>query len=216
MTNEFNYYIHKTGEKDYTKFFKNGLYNFDTSFRIESTMEKLFDADLANGLIKRLKTLRDGDQTVLLIKIPKDYFPKTVHRNGKMDVPIPIFYEKNMNNPYGVNHDYPVLIPNLIQGCYSKKDGFITNEDYCPVYDPSGLKYGYEQLEQIKNNDYTSWQNYNKRNIKGNFQTLYQFDKSSKVWEPFIQYYSKKLGVAPVIPYDGNYEQNNTKNGMSK
>lgn len=37
------------------------------------------------------------------------------------DVSIPIFYEQKETDKYGREGVYPILIPNLIQGCYNKK-----------------------------------------------------------------------------------------------
>lgn len=217
--NEFNYYIHKSPVSDYSKFFKDGLYDFDSSFRIESTIERIADEDIQNGLLQeKMKALRETDETVLLIKIPKCYFPEVVHRDGNMDVPIPFLYERRLVDELGNSDIYPVIIPNLIQGCYSKKDGFITNENYCPVFDPSGLKFSYEQLEPIKNSRYDLYQNYNKRNTLGNLESLYAFDKSSGTWDKFVEYYSHKFGVEPVLLFDEEDSKNGShpNNGIKK
>lgn len=114
--NKFNYYKHMSPLSDYNSFFKKGLIDFDTSFRIESTMERISDEDIENGLLQdKMKVLRETDENVFLIKIPKSYFPDRQHRNGNWDVPIPIFYEQQGTDEYGRKGVYPILIPNLIQ-----------------------------------------------------------------------------------------------------
>ena len=139
--NEFNYYIHKIPVAGYNSFFQKGLIDMDTTFKIESTMERLSDEDIANGLLQdKMKVLRETDENVFLIKIPKSYFHDRQHRNGNWNVPIPIFYEQKGTDEYGRQGVYPMLIPNLIQGCYNKEKEFITNENYSPVFDPSGFK----------------------------------------------------------------------------
>lgn len=200
---EFNYYIHKTAEADYNKYFKQGLIDYDLSYRIESTMERISDEDIKNGLLEeKMKSLREHDETILLIKIPKDYFPVVVHRDGNMDVPIPLFYERETTDTMGRKGMYPILIPNLIQGCYSRKDGFVQNDIYCPVFDPSGLKFAYEQLAPIKNNRYDLWEQYNKRNSMGTLKTLYAHDKSMGTWDLFVQHYAIKYNVEPTLLFD--------------
>ena len=159
--NEFNYYIHKSPVADYNSFFQKGLKDFDKNFVIESTMERISDEDIENGLLQdKMKALRETDENVFLIKIPKSYFPVRQHRNGNWDVPIPIFYEQKETDKYGREGVYPILIPNLIQGCYNKEKGFITNENYSPVFDPSGLKFAYEQLQPMRNAGYSKYYEY--------------------------------------------------------
>ena len=209
-TSDYFYYIHRTAESDYTKFFEKGLIDFDKTFVIESTMEKLDENVLPNGGLQEIMktSFRDGDEYVFLIKIPKCYFPNHEHRNGTWDVPIPIFYERKEIDKYGREGIFPTLIPNLIQGCYNKEKGFITNPNFCPVFDPSGLKFAYEQLQPMKNstNGYQKYEQYNKRN-KGNIIDLYNFDKTNDTWKPFVEYYAGKFGVEPVTLFDDESEE---------
>lgn len=204
MNSEFNYYIHLSGEADYNKFFKGGLINFDKSYTMGSTMTKIPDEIISSGKLGNYmqEALRETDSLAILIKIPKSYFPTVIHRDGSMDIPIPILYEKRMCNPNGVEGIYPVVIPNLIQGCYSKTNGFITNPVYCPVFDPSGLKFAKEQLAVIKDQQYDKYLNYNKRNVQFNIMELYQFDKTAGTWDSFVEYYSTKFNVEPTILFD--------------
>lgn len=209
MNSKFNYYIHLSGEANYESFFKNGVYDFDKSYTIESTMTKIPDETISSGKLEEVmkNALRESDSIVVLIKIPKSYFPRVVHRDGSMDVPIPFLYEKRMCNPNGVDGIYPVVIPNLIQGCYSKTNGFITNPIYCPVFDPSGLKFAKEQLSAIKNERYDKYLDYNKRNTHFNIKELYQFDQTNGTWNNFILYYSKEFNVEPTILFDKEQSQ---------
>jgi len=211
--NEYFYYIHRTPESDYMSFFNKGLVDYDPTFAIESTMEKLDETVLLNGELQETmkKALRDGDEFVFLIKIPKCYFPDHEHRDGTWDVPIPLFYESKETDQYGRTGIYPVLIPCLIQGCYNKEKGFITNPNFSPVFDPSGLKFAYEQLQPMRNstNGYKKYEQYNKRN-KGNIIDLYNFDKANATWEPFVEYYAKKFNVTePAVLFDEEEPQSN-------
>lgn len=73
----------------------------DTSFKIGSTMERISDDDIANGLLQEtMKVLRETDENVFLIKISKSYFPDRQHRDGSWDVPIPLFYEQKMKDEH--------------------------------------------------------------------------------------------------------------------
>ena len=203
MNIEYNYYIHRSADSDYKSFFQNGIYDFDTAFKIESTLEKIPDEIIKQGgLENSMKSaFRAKDSTIFLVKIPKAYFPTgAIHRDGNMDIPIPFLYEKTMADPLGRVNTYPIIIPNLIQGCCSKTEGFITNENFSPVFDPSGLKFSYEQLNPIKNERYDLYQQYMKRNTIGTFDALYNFDKSNNTWDKFIAYYSQLFGVTSVSP----------------
>lgn len=206
---EFRYYIHRTGKEDYNSFFKVGVIDFDLSYKIESTMERISDEDIANGYLEtKMKSLRETDENVILIKIPKCYFPDHCHSDGTWDRPIPLFYEAEGTDKFGRKGIYPILIPNLIQGCYNRHKGFIINEDYCPVFDPSGLKFSYEQLEPMHRESYYKYNDYLARN-KCSMSQLYMNDKSNKTWEPFIEYYSDKFGVDNYIEYEMPFEENN-------
>ena len=219
-TNEYFYYIHRTPESDYMKFFNKGLIDFDTSFKIGSTMEKVDENVLLNGgLQETMKTaLRDGDKYVFLIKIPKCYFPEHEHRDGTWDVPIPLFYEKTVIDKFGRTGTWPVLIPCLIQGCYNKEKGFVTNPNFCPVFDPSGLKFAYEQLQPLRNSvsGYRNYDQYNKRNTNGTFELLYAYDKQNRTWDPFVKYYSEKFDVEPEVLFGEDYFDDELKEEKPK
>lgn len=206
---DFYYFIHRTGESDYQQFFENGLYVYDKTNNITSTAEKL-DSELINDgrLGDFMKNaLRETDENVILLKIPKMYFPQPVlHRTGRMDVPIPFLYEKELFDPaYQYQIDiYPVIIPCLIQGVYSKKYGFVANENYNPVFDPSGLKFSKEQLEPVRNMKYEDYIRYNKRNTDYSCDYLYQFDKETGTWNDFTRYYSSKFNLPVTNPFPNN------------
>lgn len=209
---DFYYFIHRTEESDYQQFFENGLYVFDKTNNITSTAEKI-DPELINagGLGDYMKNSISDDSAnnyinVILVKIPSMYFPKsTIHRNGKMDVPIPFLYEKELADPSHQYHMgiFPVIIPCLIQGVYSKEDGFVTNENYNPVFDPSGLKFSKEQLEPIHNLKFDDYIKYNKRNNLS-CDYLYQFDKQTGTWDGFTKYYSSKFNLPVANPFPNN------------
>lgn len=214
-TNDYYYYIHGTTESDYTKFFSKGLIDKDKEFKIESTMLRISDEDIVNGRLQELMTNskdKYGDlwDTVFLIKIPKCYFPNHQHRDGTWDVPIPIFYERKETDEYGKTDIYPTLVPNLIQGCYSKDKGFITNPNFCPVFDPSGLKFGYEQLQPMRYQGYFRYEDYKKRN-NADTRELFDYDKSNDTWKPFVEYYASKFGVEPVTLFDDESEEKTPK-----
>lgn len=205
---DFYYFIHRTGESDYQQFFENGLYVYDKTNNITSTAEKLDSELINNGMLGNFmkNALRETDENVILLKIPKLYFPQVLHRTGKMDVPIPFLYEKELPNPsdqYQIDI-YPVIIPCLIQGVYSKKYGFVTNENYNPVFDPSGLKFSNEQLEPVRNMKYDDYIRYNKRNNDYSCDYLYQFDKETGTWNDFTRYYSSKFNLPVANPFPDN------------
>lgn len=206
---DFYYFIHRTEESDYQQFFENGLYVYDKTNNITSTAEKI-DPELINAgeLGDYMKKSISGDsagnyRNVILLKIPSMYFPRpVVHRNDKMDIPIPFLYEKELptpSNQYHINL-YPVVIPCLIQGVYSKEDGFVTNENYSPVFDPSGLKFSKEQLDPIHNLKFDDYRKYSKRNDLP-CDYLYQFDKQTGTWNDFAKYYSSKFNLPIANPF---------------
>lgn len=197
---KYNYYIHRTVSEDIDSFFNYGLIDYDPSFKIESTMELLTDevAENKEELANKMKSSIIGDDTyntVFLIKIPKDYFPYKYKGFKSLHIPMPIFKEKEDCNQKSLIHDtYPVLIPNLIQGCYNKKRGFISNPNYNPVYDPSGLKFGYEQLQELHNSFLYDYNKCIQRN-KTPVHELYKDDIEHDRWNEYVELFSKKLGI---------------------
>lgn len=83
---------------------------------------------------------------MVVVKIPKRYFRKITHRDGKMDPAVPMFREYSEQG-----YDWDSLFtPKLIQGVYCRDiNKSFTNPNFNPVFDPSGCQYSDEQLNNF-------------------------------------------------------------------
>lgn len=148
-------------------------------------------------------------KTVFLIKIPKDYLALVLHRDGKLDPPIPFFkdYKSNIEK-------YSIFTPHLIQGCYNETTGFfITNPNYCPIFDPSGFNFSDEQVRNFWMYNKFKAVSFDKMRKSLSAEELKKFDIENHIWDNIMDDYSKKYNIRKkeVI-----YDSSDYKNELEK
>lgn len=192
---DFYYYLHKTKITDSAMIediFNNGLTSwYGTS--IHSTIypidEKLI---MDNGLDSAIKNYLGEDSeynSVFVFKIPKRYMTDRIHRDGKVDPPVPFIKQ---------NEDETVsIISSIIQGVYCRDiDRSFTNPNFSPVFDPTGLKYSDEQINNLWGLNLNNWITFAKSRENKSFNELTSIDKSAHNWDRVIQFYSLIYGEA--------------------
>lgn len=171
--------------------FNNGLKSwYQTS--LYSTMTPISNEDIENvGLETLMKNYVKGEfKSVFLIKIPKEYMSQRLHRNGQIDPPVPVW----KSNDDGTT----TFTPHLVQGVYNKTtDLFITNPNFSLVFDPSGLKYSEEQINNLWSLNQLEWINFAKERENLTFNQLFQSDRNKETWNNIIHEYCEKFGVKP-------------------
>ncbi len=154
------------------------------------------------NLNKEISTFTNDDNLCFVVKIPKPYIQPIQHRDGKIDIVIPILKDGYLDEEEKTS-SCSILTPHLIQGVYSKKFGAITNPNYSPVFDAKGLNYTDEQYRLI-----------NSSNI--NSSLLKQLESMSKrrdlsyeeIWERDIKTHFLDEAMSN---YAKTYPRNNTK-----
>jgi len=169
----------------------NNLANIDVYFnegliiKNENCLEQSFTGIvLAYGLNKCLYEYanKHNYDNVFVIKIPA-YYTGWVHRDGKVEPFVPLLLSKDGNK---------VIIPNLIYGVYNKNtEDYISNYNYQPIYDPSGLQYADMQLSHMYKFGYFDWYKEAFRRNSYSYEELKNIDCESQKWDRIIKHYSK-------------------------
>lgn len=190
---DFYYYLHKTkvdSSNMIEDIFNNGLTSwYGTS--IHSTLAPIDEKDLEQfGLDSMMKKYLGNDEeynSVFLFKIPKKYMTDRIHRDGKIDPPVP-FIKQN-------DDDTVVLISSIIQGVYCRDiNKSYTNPNFSPVFNPTGLKYSDEQLQNLWGLNLNNWIQFAKSRENASYDELSVIDSKANNWERVIQYYSSIYG----------------------
>ena len=196
--NEFLYYLHGTRleEKEIIEsIFTEGLKDYyGTS--INSTMKEISYEDIKKcGLSELMKVHTEGEhKSVFLIKIPKKYMALVLHRDNTIDFPVPLLKKTDERNK--LNERVYMLTPNLVQGVYnSTTDMFITNPNFCPVFNPNGLEYSDEQINNFWAINQIQWVKYAESRKKYSYEQLYSEDTRRKSFDDYINSYSKYFNV---------------------
>lgn len=122
---------------------------------------------------------------------------RVLHRDYTIDCPVPLFQATGEKDDYG--RDIYYFTPHLIQGVYNKiTDMFITNPNFSPVFDPSGLVYSTEQINNFWSINQVQWVKYAKSRNKLSYQELYHMDKNQETFKEYVESYSKYFGVRPI------------------
>ena len=188
---EYKYFIHCTEFESgdlIEDVFNSGLKSW-YGHSIHSTMQELNDEDINNKKLEEVMKNATGGQykTVFLIKIPKDYMGLVLHHDGHMDPPIPFFKDED---------EYTVFTPHLIQGCYNKTTGlFITNPNYSPIFDPNGLNFSDEQVNNFFALNKIKTVQFSNNRKKLSSEELRKFDIENNTWRKIMSDYGKKYGM---------------------
>lgn len=194
---EYAYFLHGTANESpeaLADFFNNGLIlENDISLSLHSTLAPISDEDIeTQGLEKIIKDYSNLEDfnSVFIIKIPKEYLSCQPHRDGSCDVPMPLWKNTGDGNS--------VFSPNLIQGVYNKTiDGFITNPNFCPIYNPNGMAYSHEQFNVFAGYNRTDLMSEYKQRQLTTFSQQYATDVARGTFNEVMQYYQSKFGQLP-------------------
>lgn len=198
---DYYYFLHKTkidDPKTIESMFNEGLKS-GYRYSIGSTLAQIDESDLAKyGLEKEmLGYLGDGDEynSVVLVKIPKKYMGRERHRDGTVDISIPMFREYYEEGGWKWN---ALFTPKLIQGVYCRDiNQSFTNPNFCPVFFPNGCQFSQEQIDTFAGFDQMDLRKDALDRQTISFQQLYEDDKKNNVWGAIVDYYSNLYGVVP-------------------
>lgn len=197
MDNRFYYYLHGSTAStpdEIRDILDNGLKS-RYKFSLSSTMWRI---DGEGDLEEKIKSYSKSEKfdAVFVIKIPKDYLPRKIKGGVVASTPIPFFKKiREKNTSFNA-----VFTPHLIQGVYVKNSqSFVTNLNFNPIFDPSGLQYSDEQLEFFKNNmgfspNITQWGVYMGERRSYSFKALRDFDHKHHTFNRVMDDYSKIYG----------------------
>lgn len=190
---DFNYYLHKTKIIDSNMIediFNNGLTSWHGT-SIHSTIFPVNNTEIERyGLDNVMKNyLGNGEEydSVFLFKIPKRYMTDIIHRGGKIDPPVPFLKQ---------NDDATIsIISSVIQGVYCRDlNKSFTNPNFSPVFDPTGLKYSDEQIQNLWSLDLIDWIKFAKSRQNSSYKELCAIDQKTHNWDRVIQFYNLIYG----------------------
>lgn len=207
---QYAYFLHGTheeSEETISNFFNEGLISYRGN-DMYSTMAPItsmdFQHDNLEGIIKSYGA-NHGFESVFLIKIPIEYTATLVHTNhgNTMDFPIPLWIPTSEKDYHG--HKISIFCPHLIQGVYNVEKGFITNPNYCPVYNPNGMQYDERQITNLKTEGRFEWAEFASARSKDNIipDYLKEYDENKKTFNSLMESYKKSFeqkGVKIATP----------------
>lgn len=194
---DYIYLLHKTSEESpefIEDIFNNGLKS-SYDYSIHSTLAEIKETDLQQFGLEQciMNYLGDSEDynSVVVVKIPKEYMLSAIHRGGKINPPVP-FWKSNDDRTTS-------FTPHLIQGIYCKRvSKSFTNPNFSPVYDPTGLKYSDEQINNMWSYNLDNWITFANSRKNVDYGTLCQIDKQKQNWDRVIKYYSDMYGIQPT------------------
>ena len=171
----FEYHIYADYSDDVNDVFTNGLRELDYN----STTSYLGKAhgDVAAFVEEAVDKYHYPNYYV--VRVPKDY----LYFNGKVLPAIPILLNGEVT-------------PSLIIGAYvyGREKDFIENENYTPLYDPSGMTYSRVQIDSMRNNNnsfYNDWIEFALNRENKTYEQLLEEDKlSSNPWGVYMEYFN--------------------------
>lgn len=190
----YQYFIHGTNNDDVESFFNKGLLS-KYGCKITATMTPISNEDIEKFGIRTIEenyTQIHGFKYCYLIKIPKYYMGWMIHRDDSIEPPIPIWITTNdKKTAYG---DLKILTPHLIAGVYSsERKQVMPNSNYNPKYNPSGMLFAEEQIENMLlsgNVLYHKWMNFARARNDFGFDELRKKDIASNIWDEYMKRYA--------------------------
>lgn len=212
--NDYNYYLHKTlisTPETIESLFNDGLksrYNYS----LHSTLFPVDKNDLEQRGLEKIITeyLGNGDtyNSVVVVKIPSKYFSNVIHRDGKIDPPVPFFREYTEKD-----WDWNALLsPKLVQGVYCRDiNKSFENPNFCPIFYPDGCQFSNEQIQSFESVNAYDWREFALSRRNYSFQQLYTNDKRKNIWNKIVNYYSQLYGIQPrqMLNYEMPEEDKN-------
>lgn len=193
---KYQYFIHGTNNSEIEKFFNKGLIS-DRGNSIISTLYPIDEEEIQSiGLREKEKryTKYYGFSYCYIIKIPKQYMGWMIHRDNSIEPPIPIWIPTNNRSEIG---KVSILTPHLIAGVYSaERDQIMPNPNYDPKYNPTGMQYSNEQIENMllsQHSDYGKWMMIARARNDFSFQELVDKDTKSNFWSEYLTHYQSVI-----------------------
>ena len=111
------------------------------------------------------------------------------HRDGTLECPIPLF--KQTNEKIDANgNTINLFTPHLIRGVYDRINNvFVSNPNYTPIYNPNGLQYADEQVQNLYSLNALNWVSYAEHRRKLSFEELDKIDSQSKTFDEHLKAY---------------------------
>ena len=189
MSKDYLYFLYEFNgkQKDILKILDTGLEIGENTILKSFTMTQVSpDQDLETAI----KLSAEKNDAVFVIKIPVKYMALVVHRDGSMDFPIPLL--KEVHEP--PSFTYYILPPNFIQGVYlTEANKSITNPKFSPLFNPNGLQYTREQIDNCLNHGKMEWVNIMRKRKSKPFNVLKINDEKNKTFDDIMQTYKNDL-----------------------
>jgi len=193
----YDYHIHGTTSDDVESFFNTGLISYREN-SIASTLTPLDEEDIERyGLrfIEKRYAETNNYKYCYVVKIPKYYMGWMVHRDGSIEPPIPMWIPTGELDYNG--RKTSILTPHLIAGVYSlERNQVMPNPNYNPKYDPTGMQYANEQIENMQlayDNKYSEWLKFARARKQFDFAELTRRDNDTNFWEAYMEQYESKI-----------------------
>ena len=188
-------FVYKSNNSNYEEIFKNGICFYNSEYSFNSSFYEVED-------IYSYITENINQKAIYFVEIPEEYL-KVIKKDSKIILPYPILFEKvDFDDRKNIFDIYPILVPRLIKGVYIKDEGVYLNENYNPKYNPNGIKYTKEQLDQIRISlDNNVYNKFNERNVNYTCEELYRIDGLNP-WDDLIEYYNICTSTQPFVGND--------------
>ena len=159
----FEYHIYADYSNDVVDVFTNGLRELDYN----STTSYLGCADGDVSSFVEEAVVKYHYPNYYVVRVPKDY----LHFGEKTMPAIPILLNGEVT-------------PNLIAGAYvyGREKDFVVNDNYTPLYDPSGMTYSRIQIDSMKKSNnafYGDWIDFALNRENKTYEELLEEDKNS-------------------------------------
>jgi len=197
---KYLYFLHGTKDESLETLediFNNGLKSYRGN-SLNSTMTPLSKELQEVGLTDLIKnyTSQHDFKSTYVIKIPIQYMAQVVHRDGRVDTPLPFWKDSGNRDVHG--RKTAVFTPHLIQGVYNENIGFVTNTNYSPIFNPNGLQYSDEQIAHFGAQGWAEWSDYAMTRNKASFDTLLKHDENRGTFDKAIEEYKQIYDEKPT------------------
>jgi hypothetical protein len=193
---EYIYFVHATEGNNIDSIFKDGLKNFRGN-HLGSTLRPISKRDNQDSLEKYSYDYakNSGRRYVYIVKIPKRYYCYINRYGEKYEMPV----FKQTKSSDGLHGNMSYFINNLVYGVFDSLNpskGIIKNALYNTKYNPNGLSYSVEQLDQMKDDglDLTWYES--RTGIERDFNELKEIDDKLATYKIICEHYN--------IPYSNN------------
>ncbi len=186
LDDRYNYYVYRMDKNtDIEEIFNNGIVFGEENLLQHNILSDVYEYGLNNAL--RIYSDNHGCNDLIVIKIPS-YYMGWIHRDNSLEPFVPLFkcfYDSK------TGFEVRNLIPSLICGVY-KNNQYIENENYNPLYDPSGLQFSDRQINTMYR--YRCFDAYMEAMCRNEYtyEVLKRKDEETSRWDRIIRHYNRK------------------------